>query len=103
MIAMIVHVTVTPEHADAFVEATLENARGARTEAGNFRFDVLRDTERENVFHLVEVYADEAAVDAHRETPHYRTWKETVEPWMAAPRTKDVCSVVFPEAATDMQ
>ena len=37
-------------------------------------------------FVLVEVYRSDDAPDAHRETSHYRVWREAVEPMMAEPR-----------------
>ena len=45
-------------------------------------------TDRSDPTHvlLVEVYRDEAAVAAHKETAHYATWRQTVEPMMARPR-----------------
>ena len=41
-----------------------------------FLSDVLQDNEDENRLHLFEVYQDEAAVDAHRNAPHYLKWRE---------------------------
>ena len=35
---------------------------------------------------LVEVYRDEAAAAAHKDTAHYATWRDTVAPMMARPR-----------------
>ena len=37
-----VHVHVKPGHREAFIEATLQNARGTVEEPGNLRFDVIR-------------------------------------------------------------
>ena len=39
-----VHVHVKPENGDAFIEATLENARNTVREPGALRFDVIRQT-----------------------------------------------------------
>jgi len=35
---------------------------------------------------LYEVYENEAAAVAHKETAHYQRWRDTVADWMAAPR-----------------
>jgi quinol monooxygenase YgiN len=85
---LVVHVdiAVVPEHLDAFLAATEANAGASRQEPGIRRFDVL--TDRTDVAHvvLVEVYVDEAAAAAHKETAHYATWRDTVAPMMARPR-----------------
>ncbi|HEU4545875.1 MAG TPA: putative quinol monooxygenase [Microlunatus sp.] len=85
---LVVHVdiAVVPEHLDAFLAATEANAAASRREPGILRFDVL--TDRSDAAHvvLVEVYVDEAAAAAHKETAHYATWRDTVAPMMARPR-----------------
>ena len=35
---------------------------------------------------LVEVYRDEAAAAAHKDTAHYQRWRDAVAPMMARPR-----------------
>jgi quinol monooxygenase YgiN len=35
---------------------------------------------------LYEVYRDEEAAAAHKETEHYKKWRETVAPMMKTPR-----------------
>jgi len=81
-----VHIHVKPEHREAFIQATLENARNTVEEPGNLRFDVLAQLDDPNRFVLNEVYRDEAAMDAHKATAHYATWRDTVADWMAEPR-----------------
>ena len=81
-----VHVHVKPEHRDAFIAASLENARNTTREPGNLRFDVLQQADDPNRFVLYEVYRDEAAAKAHKDTAHYARWAAAVAPWMAEPR-----------------
>ena len=85
---LVVHVdiAVRPEHRHAFLTATLENAGASRHEPGVVRFDVLTDRTDSGQILLVEIYRDEAAAKAHKDTAHYRTWRDTVEPMMARPR-----------------
>jgi (4S)-4-hydroxy-5-phosphonooxypentane-2,3-dione isomerase len=85
---LVVHVdiAVVPEHLDAFLAATEANAGASRQEPGILRFDVLTDRTDPAHVVLVEVYVDEAAVAAHKETAHYATWRDTVAPMMARPR-----------------
>jgi len=60
------------------------------------RFDVLQDNEDPNRIHLYEVYKDQAAVDAHRQAPHYLKWRETVKDWFAAENVRRVATPVYP-------
>jgi len=99
MFVVCVHVHVIPEHRNAFVEATLENARNTIQEPGNLRFDVNQQSDNENRFVLYEVYRDEAGMAAHKETPHYAKWAETVAPMMAEPRRGVKHTSLFPESA----
>ena len=85
---LIVHVdiAVVPDHLVAFLAATQQNAVVSRDEPGIVRFDVLSDRADPTHVVLVEVYRDEAATAAHKDTSHYQRWRETVAPMMARPR-----------------
>ncbi len=82
-----VHCQVRPEHVDAFVIATLANARASVLEPGIARFDVIQDREDPTHFVLLEVYRTPDAPAAHKETGHYQRWRDAVAPMMATPRT----------------
>lgn len=92
-----VHVHVTPGSADAFAAASLANARASVQEPGVLRFDVLADQADPHHFVLVEVYVDaDEAPAAHKATEHYATWRDTVAPMMAQPRSAARFSALFP-------
>jgi (4S)-4-hydroxy-5-phosphonooxypentane-2,3-dione isomerase len=97
MLIVHVHVQVHSESVGAFIEATLENARNSIQEPGIARFDVVQQTEDPTRFVLVEIYRDEAATKAHKETAHYAKWRDTVAPMMSMPRTSIKFSNLFPE------
>lgn len=92
-----VHVHVKPECIEAFTAATLANARASVREAGIARFDVVQQSDDPTRFVLVEVYRTPAAPAAHKETPHYATWRDTVAPMMASPRTSVKFHNAFPD------
>src|SRR5512141_62222 len=98
---LIVHVQVhvKPEALDAFRNATQANAAASRREPGVVRFDVVQDLEDPTRFALVEVYRGESGAAAHKETAHYRTWRDAVEQLMAEPRTSRRFAAVSPDAA----
>jgi (4S)-4-hydroxy-5-phosphonooxypentane-2,3-dione isomerase len=85
---LIVHVdiAVVPEQLDTFLTATEQNAAASRDEPGIVRFDVLSDRADPTHVVLVEIYRDEAAAAAHKDTAHYQLWRDTVAPMMARPR-----------------
>ena len=97
MLIVHVHVHVKPESVDAFRAATLANARASLQEPGIARFDVCQQQDDATRFVLVEAYRDADAPARHKETAHYATWRDTVAPMMATPRTSVKFTNVYPE------
>lgn len=91
-----VFVHVKPESVEAFREATVENARQSLMEPGIARFDLLQMADDPTRFVLVEAYRTVEAPAQHKETEHYRLWRDTVAPMMAEPRSSVVYGNVFP-------
>lgn len=91
-----VHVHVVPEHVEAFKRATVINASASLKEPGIARFDLVQDQADPTRFVLVEAYRDAGAPAAHKETPHYQVWRDTVAPMMATPRESRKFDSVFP-------
>ena len=85
---LIVHVLVhvKADQVDAFIEATLDNARNTRQEPGNVRFDVSQAEDEPTRFLLYEVYQSQEGFQAHQQTEHYLRWKAGVADMMAQPR-----------------
>jgi quinol monooxygenase YgiN len=92
-----VHVHVKPEFVEAFKQATIENASKSIQETGIARFDVIQQTEDPTKFVLVEVYKTAEASPAHKETAHYRLWRDAVMKMMAEPRQGIRYANIFPE------
>jgi (4S)-4-hydroxy-5-phosphonooxypentane-2,3-dione isomerase len=92
-----VHVHVKPEFVEAFKQATLENATKSVQEAGNVRFDVLQQSGDPTKFVLIEIYKTANASAAHKETAHYRLWRDAVMKMMAEPRQGIRYVNIFPE------
>lgn len=91
-----VHVHVHAGMEDAFREATLANARASIEEPGIARFDVVQQQHDPTRFVLVEAYRTPEAATAHKETAHYATWRDTVAPMMAEPRSSTKYNAVHP-------
>ncbi len=95
----IVHVLVhvKPDQAEAFRAASLENARNSVREPGVARFDVIQQQDDPARFVLVEVYRTPDDSAKHKETAHYKKWRDAVADMMAEPRTGIKYTNVFPD------
>ena len=91
-----VNIRVKPEFLESFKQATLANARASVQEPGVARFDVVQQSDDPTRFVFVEVYRDVQANAAHKETSHYATWRDTVAPMMAEPRSSVKFTNIFP-------
>jgi autoinducer 2-degrading protein len=92
-----VHIHVKPEFVEAFKQVTLENATKSLRETGNVRFDVVQQSEDPTKFVLVEIYRTAEASAAHKETAHYRLWRDAVMKMMAEPRQGIRYNNIFPD------
>jgi len=67
---------------DQYIKGMLENAQGSvNDEPGCLRFDVVQDANDENRIWLYEVYKDEAAFQAHTQTPHFIKFRDMSGDW----------------------
>ena len=49
-------------------------------------------------FMLYEIYRSDEAVKAHKETKHYKVWRDKVAPWMALDRKGEKFLPLYPLA-----
>ena len=96
MLIVHVHVHVKPEFVEPFQQATVQNAAASVKEPGIARFDVVRQTDDPTRFVLIEVYRDQAATAAHKETAQYKKWAAAVAEMMAEPRSRTTYANAFP-------
>ena len=93
----LVSVHVVPDHVDDFLDAIRANHEASIREPGCARFDVLQSPDDPTRFLLYEAYLDAAAAAAHKETPHYGEFRDTVADWMAEPRHGVRWTGLYPE------
>lgn len=96
MIVTIVKVRVKPGQEEAFARASEANHEAALRESGNRRFDVLQSAEDPASFVLYEAYDSPEAAAAHKETAHYKAWREAVADMMAEPRSSSSWKALRP-------
>ncbi len=97
MLIVLVNVHVKPGMADAFKNATLENAAQSIKEPGIRRFDVIQQNDDPQRFVLIEIYTDPEAPARHKETAHYKLWRDRVEGMMFEPRRSFKYTNLFPD------
>lgn len=95
-LAVLVFVHVLPDAVEAFRTASLANAAASIHEPGVVRFDVMQESADPTRFVLCEVYRGPEGAAAHKQTTHYQTWRDTVAPMMAEPRTSKSFATVTP-------
>jgi quinol monooxygenase YgiN len=81
---LVVNIRIKPDQVARFTPMVLENARAARKEPGCRQFEVLVDTKDKAKVMLFEVYDDEAAFEAHQQTPHFKKYLAEAVPLLAS-------------------
>jgi autoinducer 2-degrading protein len=92
-----VDLDIVPAERENFLAAIKENGAAAAKEPGCRRFDILSLASDPNHFFLYEVYDNEAAFKAHRETEHFKKYAATAGK-MVAKREARPMSVVAANA-----
>jgi (4S)-4-hydroxy-5-phosphonooxypentane-2,3-dione isomerase len=83
MLALVVEFRIKPHFIAAFAEAIEANARASLdTEPGCRLFDVCRDPADPALFFLYELYDDEAAIQAHLNSPHFLQMSAITLAWV---------------------
>lgn len=65
-----------------------------RAEPGNRRYELYSDSRRSAVFVLIEVYEDQAAVEAHRAGEHYKAYRAHIPELLSEPIKIQLLDVV---------
>lgn len=87
MFVVVVFLEAAHGQQDALRRALLQHALNSlEREAGCLRYDVCLDPVEASAFLLYEVFADEAAYQAHRELPHYAEFRLLTDPWVRSRR-----------------
>ncbi len=98
----IVYISVKPEHVAAFKEASRHNHEHSVCEPGNVRFDILQSANDPTQFVFYEAYRSRQDAAAHKETEHYRVWRDIVADWMAEPRKGIAYQGLYPAVSGDV-
>lgn len=100
MIVTCVHIHIKPEAIQEFIRISEENHLESLKESGNLRFDFVQQADDPCRFMLYEAYESEEAAAAHKNTPHYLKWKNTVQAFMVEPRKGVKYNILQPNERT---
>ncbi|WP_352399166.1 putative quinol monooxygenase [Anaerotignum sp.] len=79
MIVLIAKNVVAKQNENEYLKLATKMVEETRKEVGCVYYDLVRDTKEEGVFYFVEKYVDQAAVDAHRSSPHFTTYVPLIQ------------------------
>ena len=82
MIVLVVNFQVKEGMKEAFSGVLAPLIEGSQKEEGCIEYDLYKDDQKENVFTLLEKWKDQAALDFHNETAHFKTY---------APKLGELC------------
>jgi quinol monooxygenase YgiN len=95
MIGMIVELTIAPGGGDAFERVFVVLAAAVRTnEPGNRLYELFRSETVLDSYTLVEIYEDEAALEAHRSSPHMAKSRTLTAPFLVGPPVMHAFDIV---------
>ncbi|WP_175987012.1 putative quinol monooxygenase [Bacillus sp. Marseille-Q1617] len=85
MIIIHAHFQIIPEKEGAFLEEMQSLVAASRGEDGNVSYDLMKSTETDHTYTMVEIWKDQAAVEAHNTSSHFVSFAGRAPEYMAAP------------------
>ncbi|HEU4963039.1 MAG TPA: putative quinol monooxygenase [Bacilli bacterium] len=84
---IIIHASlkVKAEKREAFLEMVGPLVAGSTAEEGNISYQLFEQVGQPNSFIVVEEWKDQAAVDFHNNTPHFKTYREQAGGMLSEP------------------
>ncbi|GIO92314.1 quinol monooxygenase YgiN [Paenibacillus lactis] len=68
-----------------FLESVQDLIKSSRAEAGNVSYKLLKDTEEDDTYVMVEQWKDQEAVGAHNASSHFQAFVAQAPKYLAAP------------------
>lgn len=82
MLVLFVTFRLKPGCREKFIAASLENSRGSIGGPDCFMTSILADPEDQNRAYVMEVFADDDALDRHHQQHYYQRWEASVKELM---------------------
>jgi quinol monooxygenase YgiN len=88
-----INLDIIPDQFDKFMAAAKENAEASVKDPGCREFNVVVANNDPHHVMFFEVYDNAAALDAHRQTEHYKKYQETTKDMVAKRDVRQMSSV----------
>jgi quinol monooxygenase YgiN len=93
-IYMISYVEVMPAATKQTADLLKALLAASRKEANVLRFEVIQRTTPSSQFGIIEVWKDQAALDAHTAAAHTKQFRDTLQPLLIAPVDERLCNAI---------
>jgi autoinducer 2-degrading protein len=90
-----VNLDIAPGEMEKFLVAIKENGAASVKEPGCRRFDIVIDAKNPNHVFLFEVYDNEAALTAHRNTEHFKKYMAETGKMVTGRNVRAMTAVAF--------
>lgn len=85
MIIIHADLQVKPDQEQAFLEAAKTLLLATRAEKGNISYELMKSTEQDYRYTMVEVWKDLEATTIHNTSEHFTAFVQKAQTFMAAP------------------
>lgn len=68
-----------------FLESVQELIKSSRAEAGNVSYKLLKDTDKDDTYLMIEQWKDQEAVEAHNASSHFQAFVAKAPQYLTAP------------------
>lgn len=68
-----------------FLESVQELIKSSRAEAGNVSYKLLKDTDKDDTYLMIEQWKDQEAVEAHNAGSHFQAFVAKAPQYLTAP------------------
>ncbi|WP_433940418.1 putative quinol monooxygenase [Paenibacillus lautus] len=85
MIIIHAEMKVNGEREAEFLESVKELIEASRAEQGNESYKLLKDTEQDNTYLMVEQWKDQEAVGLHNASSHFQAFVAKAPKYLTAP------------------
>lgn len=92
MIIIHAHLHVKPDQEQAFLEEMKTLLSLTRAEEGNISYDLMKNTEKEHHYTMVELWKDVEATASHNTSAHFTAFIQKAPTFMSAPMNLEIFS-----------
>lgn len=85
MIIVHAEMKVNRELEAEFLESVQELVKSSREEAGNVSYKLLKETDQDDTYLMVEQWEDQQAVEAHNASSHFQAFVAKAPTYLTAP------------------